>query len=422
MTKNDDISENALGGIVRGWPRELPFTMEPVALLAQIHRWVAGQIPVEGVRLSERDSALDACSPDSPHPFPEEAAIHFPLEQGRLAFYRETPFSHAERRGLAACVTALQQPLHNTLRYHAACHKNRRLNSRLGIEAPLCASLKRLEPVQRTVALSKFVSGHELMRAVQADELLLYYQPKVSLQGGRVMGLEALLRWHHPERGLLQPDEFIPLAERSGAIRGITRWVLNAVVRQCAVWHRQQLLVPIAVNLSGLDLQDLALPGYLAQLLKSWAVPAEYLELELTETMAIRDERRSIEVLRRIAELGINVAVDDFGTGYSSLQRLKQLPINIIKIDKSFVTNIAANAQDRVMVDAITDLGHRLGMKVVAEGVESDEGWRHLAAAGCDMGQGFHISRPLSGEAITGWLRDSLLPREPLPGFGVGGG
>lgn len=260
-----------------------------------------------------------------------------------------------------------------------------------------------LYPAHRRV--ERLISGETLSQALEDGQLSLYYQPKVDMQSGQAVGLEALLRWHHTTHGMLTPEYFIPVAEQQGVIRAITRWVLETVIRQCASWRREGLLMPIAVNLSGLDLDDRALPSYVAGLLETWQVPSTFIELEITETAAIADLECSIEVLGRLSRLGLGVAIDDFGIGYSSLQRLKQLPVNTIKIDKSFVTQSCCDEHDMVFIDSITRLGHRLGLKVVAEGIECSESWARLAAVGCDMGQGYHISRPLSGEAITGWLR-----------------
>lgn len=249
------------------------------------------------------------------------------------------------------------------------------------------------------------ICGKALVQALEEEQLSLYYQPKVEMKSGRVVGLEALLRWQHSAFGLLTPELFIPIAEQHGVIRAITRWVLETVIRQCASWRQEGLLIPIAVNLSGLDLEDRDLPDYLIGLLETWQVPSPFIELEITETAAIADLESSIEVLGRLSRLGLGVAIDDFGIGYSSLQRLKQLPVTTIKIDKSFVTHAGSDEHDMVFIDTITRLGHRLGLKVVAEGIECGESWARLAAAGCDMGQGYHISRPLTSEAISSWLR-----------------
>lgn len=273
----------------------------------------------------------------------------------------------------------------------------------------------RLKP--KAVPLEELIANGGLERAIREGQLTLHYQPKVEMRSGRTVGLEALLRWHHHIHGMISPEHFIPVAERHGRIHTVTRWVLEAVIRQCASWHTEGVLVPVAVNLSGLDLAERELPDYIEALLKHWNVPSLFIELEITETAAIGDHRICGEVLSQLSRLGITVAIDDFGTGYSSLQRLKQLPFTTIKIDKSFISDTARGSQEMVFVDTITQLGHRLGMKVVAEGVECGESWALLAAAGCDMGQGYHISRPLPGEMMSRWLRNNV----PLSCCATGG-
>lgn len=326
---------------------------------------------------------------------------------GELYFLRTSPFSAEEQQRLAYYVTTLQRPLGNAVLYHTALRHCDSLTQRLMVSEKSCASLTQIDSAGQQVTLEELIAGGELDHALQNEALSLVYQPKVDLHSGEVRGLEALLRWHHSERGQLSPEQFIPLAERYGLIPTITRWVLNAVLRQCGHWQAQGLLVPIAVNLSGLDLQESDLPDYLAQLLQAWEIPAQFIELEITETAAIGDHQGSLEILKRLSALGVAVAIDDFGIGYSSLHRLKHLPINTIKIDKSFVMEQGRGAHDILFVDTITRLGHQLGMKVVAEGVDSHDSWQRLLATGCDMAQGYHISRPLTGDAVTDWLRDT---------------
>ncbi|MEN8171126.1 MAG: EAL domain-containing protein [Pseudomonadota bacterium] len=343
-----------------------------------------------------------------------ECTTHPLAELGDLYFLRDTPFSVDEKQVLAQCVATLRLPLHNAVLYHTAVRQCDGLTQSLRVVSEKsCSSLGLLDTDAQHLALEELISDSGLHHALSSEALTVFYQPKVDLKSGEVRGLEALLRWHHADRGLLSPELFIPLAERNGLIPIITRWVLNTVLRQCGHWQQQGLLVPIAVNLSGLDLEDAALPDYLAQLLEAWEIPAEFLELEITETAAFSDQQRSAAILQRLSELGVAVAIDDFGIGYSSLQRLKQLPVNTIKIDKSFVMEEGRGEHDMLFVDSITRLGHQLGMKVVAEGVDSPESWQRLLASGCDMAQGFHISHPLSGKAVTGWLRGRVHKGEP---------
>ncbi len=340
--------------------------------------------------------------------FGRECTIYSLSQLGELYILRESPFSTEEQQTLAQHVETLRIPLNNAVQYHTAVRQCDSLTRRLKMSEKTCSSLSQLDTEGQHLALDELFINNELRQALNTEALTIFYQPKVDLKSGEVRGLEALLRWYHAEQGLLSPEQFIPLAERHGLIPSITRWVLNAVLRQCAQWQQQELLVPIAVNLSGLDLEDATLPDYLAQLLEAWGIPAEFLELEITETAAMGDQQRCIDNLQRLSNLGVAVAIDDFGIGYSSLHRLKHLPVNTIKIDKSFVMDEGRGHHDILFVDTITRLGHQLGMKVVAEGVDSHDSWQRLLATGCDMVQGYHISHPISGEAVTGWLRNSV--------------
>jgi diguanylate cyclase (GGDEF)-like protein len=244
----------------------------------------------------------------------------------------------------------------------------------------------------------------ELRMALYSQQLAVYFQPKVAIESGRLQGLEALVRWKHAKRGLLSPDLFIPVAERNGLIRHLTRWMLNATVRQCAIWKSQGIYVPVSVNLSGTDLVDQKLAEYIATVLEAWELSGHYLELEITETMAIDNYDACFAVLTELSRMGVRIAVDDFGTGYSSLTHLKQLPVDTIKIDKSFVMAMDEDDHDAHIVSAITRLAHKLGKRVIAEGVSSQENWNMLIDAGCDQAQGYHISHPLSVEEATEWL------------------
>lgn len=367
--------------------------LEVVPLLEEFSAWV--QNLVNFSQLHYRHPALglfevincsgteQACACSS-HPL---------LDLGGLHFLRDHAFSADEEAQLAQCVDTLRQPLQNASLYHSVVRHCDGLTHRLG---QVHTSLNPEAPL----------SDSELHDALLRDAFSVLYQPKVELKSGKVTGLEALLRWYHPERGALPPELFIPFAERNGLIQLLTRWVLNTVLRQGALWRQQGILLPIAVNLSGHDLEDATLPDYLEQLLQVWELPAQFLELEITETAAIGDQERAVETLQRLSSLGVTVAIDDFGIGYSSLQRLKQLPIDAIKIDKSFVMEQGRDKHDGLFVDTIIRLGHQLGMKVVAEGVDSPESWLRLLGSGCDMAQGYHISHPLPGETISGWLQE----------------
>jgi diguanylate cyclase (GGDEF)-like protein len=245
----------------------------------------------------------------------------------------------------------------------------------------------------------------ELRRAIDYGELELHYQPKAELKNGRVTGVEALVRWSHPVRGLVRPDEFIPLAERTGVIVPLTSFVLNEAVRQARTWQLEGLNLCVGVNLSTRNLLDVHLPDRVGELLARWEVPPSLLELEITESTILEDPTRAMQVLCRLSGMGIQLAIDDFGTGYSSLAYLKRLPVHTLKIDKSFVQGMRNDDNDAVIVRSTIDLGRNLGLRVVAEGVETLETWRRLLVLGCDVAQGYYLSRPAPAAELAGWLR-----------------
>ena len=244
----------------------------------------------------------------------------------------------------------------------------------------------------------------DLRDAVDRHELVLHYQPKVNLRSGRVIGAEALMRWHHPGQGLLMPDRFIPLAERSGLIRSLTVFAIETAVRECRRWIDAGAALTVSVNLSTRDLIDIQLPEDVDKLLKQWRVPASSLELEITESVLMADPTRAREVVSRLGALGVKVSIDDFGSGYSSLGYLNRLAVNDLKIDKSFVLNMIEDAGDAVIVQSTIDLAHNLGLEVVAEGVETQQAYDRLRSMGCDTAQGYFISRPMPGAELVDWV------------------
>ncbi len=244
----------------------------------------------------------------------------------------------------------------------------------------------------------------DLRRAIAQGALALHYQPKIEVATGRVRGVEALVRWPHPRQGLIPPDGFIPLAEETGLIAPLTRWVLEEALQQCHNWWRHGLELSMAVNLSVWNLHDPALPDTIAGLLETYHVPPAALCLELTESAIMADMERAVDVLTRLRALGVRLAVDDFGTGYSSLAYLKRLPVDELKIDKSFVQRLAEDATDVTVVTSVVGLGHGLGLHVVAEGVENGATLELLARLGCDTAQGYHLSRPLPPDELARWL------------------
>ena len=252
----------------------------------------------------------------------------------------------------------------------------------------------------------------ELRRAVEHDELTLHYQPKVNLADPRELSVEALVRWMHPARGLVAPSEFIPFAEQTGFIRAITQWVLARAVRQCAQWRREGLRMNVSVNISARDLLTPDLTERFAQLLAEHGCNAPWIGLEITESAILDDPGQALRNLERLHALGCRISIDDYGTGYSSLAYLKRLPVNELKIDRSFVMGMVSDASDAVIVRSTIDLAHNMGLSVVAEGVEDEATLRRLRELGCDIVQGYHLSRPLPADDIAKWLRASVYTRQ----------
>jgi diguanylate cyclase len=256
----------------------------------------------------------------------------------------------------------------------------------------------------------------ELRRAVDEGELVLYYQPQVDLRTGAVTSVEALVRWMHPRRGLVGPDEFIPLAERTGLIKRLTRTVLTEAVRQARAWELAGLRMPIAVNLSMRNIHDPQLPQTIAQLLQRWDARPDLLRLEMTETVLAADPERALQTMDSLRAMGVHIALDDFGIGYSSLAYLNRLPLDEIKIDRSFVVGMVDDESSATIVRATVELGHGLGYAVVAEGVETMETRQRLTALGCDAIQGFLVARPMPADQAAEWIgRASLPPVQPAP-------
>ncbi|RZS91055.1 diguanylate cyclase (GGDEF)-like protein [Motilibacter rhizosphaerae] len=245
----------------------------------------------------------------------------------------------------------------------------------------------------------------ELRAALTAGDVFMHVQPKGHLRTGDVDTVEVLVRWKHPELGMVPPDEFIPVAERSGLIGLLTAQVLDASLKACASWLAEGVEVGVAVNLSTRSLLDVELVDDVARRLKRHGVPARLLTLEITEGGVMSDPERAIGLLRQLRELGVRLSVDDFGTGYSSLSYLKQLPVHEVKVDKSFVTNVLTSDDDAAIVRSVIDLGGNLGLEIVAEGIEDQATWDYLASLGCTYGQGWHLGRPMLPQDFLPWLR-----------------
>ena len=245
----------------------------------------------------------------------------------------------------------------------------------------------------------------ELRSALEKDELVVFYQPKADIQTGRVIGVEALVRWQHPDRGLLAPAQFLPTAAQSGLIRDLTLYVLDRALAQNAAWESEGLRLGVAVNLAVANLVDLSLPEEVERRLKRWRVPADRLQLEITENLLLADPARAERVLDELHDLGIRMSLDDFGTGYSSLAFLRRLPVDEIKIDRSFVQDMTEDRDSEAIVASTIGLARSLDLRVVAEGVETREAWQRLGALGAHEAQGFLLSKPKPAEELTDWLK-----------------
>jgi len=260
----------------------------------------------------------------------------------------------------------------------------------------------------------------ELRTAIAQDQLVLHYQPKAELTTGRVQGVEALIRWQHPTLGLVPPDLFVPLAEHTGLIKPLTTWVLDTALAQLRRWQEDTRVagmeLSMAINLSTRSLLDDGFPAEVAAALARWDVPARLVELEITESAIMADPGRAYRLLTELAGLGVKLAIDDFGTGYSSLAYLKNLPVDQLKIDRSFVLHMHEDPNDAIIVRSVIDLGHNLGLQTVAEGIEDVATWDQLASLGCDSAQGYYLARPMPADELGAWI--ARVP--PLGAFATG--
>jgi diguanylate cyclase (GGDEF)-like protein len=276
------------------------------------------------------------------------------------------------------------------------------------------------DPAMDLAARARQQLEHDLRRAVPRGELRVYYQPEVEIESGRLVGMEALVRWQHPARGLIAPAEFLSVAEETGLIVPIGRWVMREACRQAREWQtqfQQDSALMVSVNLSGKHLQQATLIEEVTEVLEQTGLDPRHLIIEITETVAMAGAETTIEILSQLKALGVLLAIDDFGTGFSSLAYLKRFPVDMLKIDKSFVDGIANRGRDRAIVEAIIALGHALNLRVIAEGVEHPEQLQQLKSLGSEFGQGYFFSQPLSNNAAAGmpslleahqrWMADS---------------
>lgn len=248
---------------------------------------------------------------------------------------------------------------------------------------------------------------NDLQTAIEENQFLLHYQPKIDLASNRICGVEALLRWQHPTEGLIFPDDFIPISEQNGLIKPLTRMVLKMALQQLTEWQQQGLVLPIAINISAINLQDPSFPDQVLEIMRDFTVPPTLLEMEVTETALMQNPLCAIATVKKLCEIGILISIDDFGTGYSSMAYLKKLVVAKIKVDKSFVIDMIKNENDNIIVRSTIDLAHNLGLTVVAEGVETAEALERLRSLGCDTVQGYHMGRPGSIEQLSVWLEES---------------
>ena len=248
----------------------------------------------------------------------------------------------------------------------------------------------------------------EIRGAIECDEFEIYYQPKLHMRSGLMTRAEALIRWNHPKKGLLSPCAFIPIAERTGLIKPLTDWILNRVMQQCQEWHAAGAPVHVAVNVSAKSLREQTLPAKIQSLLDKWHLDPRFLKIEITGTDVVSDPAHALAIMSMIQSMGLRLSLDDFGTGYSSLTHLQQLPVDEIKIDKSFVMTMLESEADATIVRTIIDLGRNLGKQVCAEGVESEAVWNRLNEMNCDLAQGYWISKPVPAATLIEWLVDTF--------------
>ena len=265
--------------------------------------------------------------------------------------------------------------------------------------------MRSTSPVATATAASASPSSASCGAALEAGELVLHYQPQADLRTGVVRGVEALVRWDHPERGLLGPGHFLPLVEQSGLTRALTAFVLDRALEEVGRLRQGGHDLSVAINLGPADLLDLGLPSEVERLLDRHRFSAEHLEIEVSEDVVMADVERTVDVLAGLRAIGVRTALDDFGAGHAGLGHLKQLHIDVLKIDRSFVMRVAEDARDAAIVHSLVDLGRRLGVRVVAEGVDSPEGCALLAEWGCDEVQGHYLARPMTASDLEPWLR-----------------
>jgi len=260
--------------------------------------------------------------------------------------------------------------------------------------------------IDKLKAEAPSAEGTEIANAVATGQIMLYYQPVIEIATRRVKGAEALARWAHPSRGTLAPDAFLEQVVNDGLMQSLTDFVVTTGIAQAAKWHKAGDNLTLSMNITASTLLDLDLPDHIVSLCKKHDLPSDKLILEVTETEAMRDVTRTMDVLLRMRIRNIGVSIDDFGTGHSSLQELQRMPFSELKIDKSFISNMATNKDSAVIVNSIIDLGQNLGLKIIAEGVEDEATWQSLADKGCNYAQGYLMGKPMPADEFTIWLKN----------------
>jgi diguanylate cyclase len=269
------------------------------------------------------------------------------------------------------------------------------------------ASTERIEvyaPSRDVNTVRRLGLANDLRRAIETNELELHYQPKARLSDGKVHSVEALIRWRHPEYGMVSPDEFVPLAERTGLIQPFTHFVIRQGLLTMQEWALEGRDLGMSINLSMRNLLDASLPGRVSRLLTATHVDPALVTFEVTETSMMAEPAKALKTLTGLADLGVHLSIDDFGTGHSSLSYLQQLPVHEVKIDRSFIAPLTTRPASRAIVDSVIHLAHSLGLKAVAEGVEDQETWNMLNILGCDDVQGYFLCRPIASGALRTWL------------------
>lgn len=292
------------------------------------------------------------------------------------------------------------------------------LNVFAALEKPIDIAAIRSTLDQLSGKNTPSATSTELSRALGQGQLIPYYQPVIDLKTQHVKGVEALVRWSHPSRGVLPPAEFLDRLTEEGLMSALTDHMVTAAVAQAAKWHRAGENLTVSVNFTASSLLELSLPDHLVDLCRKEQLPPELLVLEVTETEAMRDVTRTMDVLLRMRIRNIGVSIDDFGTGHSSLRELQRMPFSEMKIDKSFVLDMASSKDCAVIVNSIIDLGRNLGLKVTAEGVENEQTWNILAERGCAYAQGFFMARPMPADQFDDWLvkwRAGKIGQSPAP-------